>query len=841
MALALRLACFVALSAISVVAALVVSVVLLYTPTLPDFASIEDYQPKLGTRIYSADNQLIGEFAAERRVPVDKDRIPPLLFRAFMSAEDKRFLHHDGIDYIGMLQAVFDKLRKPHEKLRGASTISQQVAKSLLASHESYETATERSLSRKLREALLAKHLEKVLSKNDILYMYGTQTFFGHKAYGVGAAAEHYFRKHVWELSLAEMATLAGLPQRPSDYSPVNRPKAAWNRRRYVLRRMHEDGYIDAEKMAQASEEPVVVYPREELYSQVAPYYTEQVRRELIDRYGERAILEDGLRVFTALNLEAQHLAQRAMDRGLHELDKRQGWRGPLGNLPTAALRQSFAARYRAQLGLRGETPVPLAEQTPYLAVVTGFWPKGEAAYVDVAGTAGIVPLAAMRWARAPNPVERVEAHYITDVRQALHEGDVVFVNYVTAEALRTQAHAQRVADTIPDGQTLFGLEQEPVVQSSIVSVDAESGYIQVQLGGYDFDESSFNRAVQACREPGSSFKPVVYSAAIDKYDYTPSTQIDDKPLIFDDPTNAVRWKPNNAGAQFRGRLPMRTCLKDSINTPAIRIAEAVGIDDVLKNARNLGIKTQLKRELGTALGSSCTTLLELMNVYETLNRQGVRKDLLFIRRVVDRYGNVIEDNSSPFDPMLDLTARIERAVAQINAPERRVLDAPTAFVMTRLMVNAVEAGTAVGASRIGQTLAGKTGTTNDSYDAWFMGYSPTTVTGVWVGHDRKERPLGISEQGGRTALPIWVDFMDSFFTDYARPTPKRIYQGEFVPPEGVTRVEIDVETGLLARPGGGRKAFEYYRTGTEPTEVAPDKSVFNPDEMDLFRADAPL
>ena len=819
-------------------ASLIVGLVLYYAPSLPDFESLADYQPKVGSRIYSADQQLVAEFALERRVVVAKERIPRQLFHAFMSAEDKRFMSHGGIDYVGMAQAVFDKIRKPREKLRGASTISQQVAKSLLASHESYEAATERSLSRKIREALLAKHLERVLSKEDILFVYATQTFFGHKAYGVGAAAEHYFRKHVWELSLAEMATLAGLPQRPSDYSPVNRPEAAWARRRYVLRRMLLDGYIGQKQYASAVEERIVVYPREELYALMAPYYTEQVRRELIDRYGERAILEDGLRVYTALNLEAQSLAQRAMDRGLHDLDKRQGFRGPLARLPRPSSRRHFVQSYRQAMGLTGETPMPLLPGTVYVALITGFSPRGDAAWVDVAGASGAIPLAAMRWARPPAPLERIDLHYLRDCRSALQVGDVVLVSATSAEALEADVHAAKASEPYLPTGPLFALEQEPMAQSAMMSVDPATGYINVQLGGYDFDESSYNRAIQSCREPGSSFKPVVYSAAIDKYDYTASTILDDKPLIFDDPTNAVRWKPSNAGEQFRGRLPLRTCLKDSINLPAIRIADAVGIDDVLKNARNLGIKTTLKRELGTALGSSCTTLVEMMNVYVALNQQGVRRELVFVRRVVDRYGNVLEDNSTPTDPTLDARTRIDRAIATAVQPVHQALDAQTAFLMTSLMHNAVESGTAIGASRIGQRLAGKTGTTNDSYDAWFMGYSPTLVTGVWVGHDRKERPLGVAEGGGRTALPIWVDFMDAAFQDYSKVPAKRVFQGEFVPPEGIVRAQIDPATGLRARPEATRVVWEYYRAGTEPTDYAPDKAVIDASETDLYRAD---
>lgn len=814
---------------------------LYYAPTVPQFDSIADYQPKVGTRIYAADNQLIGEFAIERRVLVPAEKIPPLLYRAFMSAEDKRFYQHGGIDVIGIAQAIMDKILHPTEKLRGASTITQQVAKSLLATHESYETATERSLSRKVREAILARHLEKTLTKDQILYMYVTQTFLGHKAYGVGAAAEHYFRKNVWELTVAEMATLAGLPQRPSDYSPATRPEAAMARRRYVLRRMLKDGYITDAQYKAGYYEQITVYPREELYIQIAPHYTEQVRRELIDRYGERALLEDGLEVYTALNIEYQAYATRAIDIGLHELDKRQGYRGPLTQLETPAKRALFVSRYRASLGLAPTAELQVKPDVTYLALVTGVNEDGTAVSLDVGGRAGILPLAGMRWARVPNPLERLDAHYVTDAHAVLKVGDVVMARPTTAGRLARDVHGMGASGSIPETGELYALEQDPIAEAAIVAVDPRSGYVQTQIGGYDFEASTYNRAVQACREPGSAFKPIVYSAAIDKLDYTASTMIDDKPIVFDDPESAMRWKPNNAGEEFRGRLPMRTCLRDSINTPAIRIAEAVGIEDIIKNARRLGITSKLKRELGTALGSSCTTLMELINVYVAINQYGARRDVRFIRRVVDRYGNVLEDNTVPWDPTLDLGSRLDRAYRHLVTPVQQVLDPQTAFLMVSLLKNVVESGTGIGASRIGQVVAGKTGTTNDSYDAWFMGFTRNLVTGVWVGHDKKERPLGINEQGGRTALPLWVDFVDAALMDRSVSPWKRIVHGEFPPPPGVVQVAIDSDTGLLARPHSGRAVLEYYRLGSEPTDFTPDKALLNPNEMDVFKADTPL
>ena len=812
-----------------------------YVPTVPQFESIMDYQPKLGTRLYSLDNQLIAEFSSERRVPVPYEKIPPLLIQAFVSAEDKRFFEHQGLDFWGIFKAVVDKGIHPDSKLRGASTITQQVAKSLLATEESYESATARKLGRKIREAILAYRLEQVLSKQEIVYIYVTQIFLGHQAYGVQAAAEHYFDKNVWELNLAEMATLAGLPQRPSDYSPNLNPESALARRRYVLSRMQEDGYITTAQQKEANVATLVLRQREEPYLKIAPYFAEQVRRELIEMYGERSILEDGLQVYTTLNIEYQAYARAALANGLHALDERQGYRGPLAQLKKSSLQQLFVERYREQLGLRDPAKIVLKKDATYLGIVKSFAADGKQATLDIAGEEFFLPLAGMIWARKPNPVERVDMHYLEGVHEALTVGDVIAVKLTTKEELQNDAHAWRAMNSLPDSGVFVKLVQEPLAQGALMTVDPRSGYVLAQVGGYNFDDSSFNRAVQACREPGSAFKPVVYSAAIDKFDYTASTLIDDKPLIFDDPENALRWKPNNAEESFRGQLPLRTCLKDSINTPAIRIAEAVGIEDILKNAERLGIASTLKRELGTALGSSCTTLIDLMRMYVTLNRYGSRQDLHFIRRVVDRFGNVLLEKSAPWDPLASLGARIDRAYEEFVTPTKQALDPQTGFVMVSLLKNVITSGTGMRVAKLGVPIAGKTGTTDDSYDAWFMGFTRDLVTGVWVGHDKKERPLGVDEQGGRTAAPIWLDYMTQVLLDYTGETPKKIVSGEFVPPVGIVRVFIDPETGLLGKPKSPRGVWEYYRAGTQPTSYEPDKSMINPDHLDVFGADSQL
>ncbi|MBN1960159.1 MAG: PBP1A family penicillin-binding protein [Deltaproteobacteria bacterium] len=837
----LRLVALIAVVGVFLGSASILAIYLKYAPTLPSFDSIDDYQPIVGTRIYSADNQLIGEFALERRVPVSMNRIPVLLAKAFVAAEDQRFYYHGGLDYIGITQAIIDKIIHPASKLRGASTITQQVAKSLLATHESYESATARSFTRKIREAIFARRLEGVLSKDQILYLYMTQIFLGHKAYGVQAAAEHYFRKNVWDLNLAEMATIAGLGQRPSDYSPVSNKEAARERRGYVLRRMAEEGFISDAKAKAASQVDLKVYPREELYLKVAPYFTEQVRRELVERYGEKAILEQGLNVYTAVNIEYNYYGQQAIFRGLRALDKRQGYRGSLARLKTEALREKFIRKYRDYLGLSKNETLIFNAQKNYVALVRDISNNGFIATVDVAGNIGSLPLATMRWARKPNPIIRWDTHQVMNINDVLKVGDLIVVHKVSRNNVLQYDMTPAMLAALPAAGNFFALEQEPIAQASLMAVDPRTGYVSTQIGGYNFEKSTFNRAVQACREPGSSFKPIVYSAAIDKLDYTASTIIEDKPIIFDDPDNAVRWKPGNAGQEFLGEITLRTALKDSINLPAIRVAEAVGIEDIIKNARRLGITTPLKRELGTAIGSSCTTLYDLINVYTTLSQYGRRRDVIFIRRVVDRYGNILEDQSAPTDSTLDLVSRLDRSYTELVAPKRQALDPQTDFLTVSLLKNVISEGTGIGASKLGQPLAGKTGTTNESYDAWFFAFSRNFVSGVWVGHDKKERPLGVNEQGGKTALPILVDFAGKVFKDYTVKQPTKIEQPDFSPPSGVVQATIDAETGLLARPNTIRRVRAWYRQGSEPTEQAPDKTKFNPDQDDPYRIDTPL
>ncbi|MBJ80991.1 MAG: penicillin-binding protein, partial [Myxococcales bacterium] len=399
LAKALRIGLFVLLTGVLGGGGVAIGGFYYFQSSVPEFHSMADYKPKIGSRLYAADNQLIGEFSEERRLLLPFSETPDRVWQAFVAAEDKRFFSHKGLDYFGIFNAILQKLMNPSSKLRGASTITQQAAKSLLVSHESYASATARTLTRKIREAILARRLEKNLEKEEILYLYLNQIFLGHKAYGVRAAAEHYFKKDIDELTLAEAATLAGLPQRPSDYSPFSRPDAALSRRRYVLRRMLEDEYITPDEAHEAMNQDIKVYPRREHYLKIAPYYTEEVRQQAVEIVGEKALLEDGLHIYAAVNLDYQYYAQAALHNGLHALDRRQGFRGAHHVLKSPAERKLFIEEYRKSLKLGGDEELELDGAKEYLAMVSGFEGKGDVAVLNVAGLEGYLPLAGMRWA----------------------------------------------------------------------------------------------------------------------------------------------------------------------------------------------------------------------------------------------------------------------------------------------------------------------------------------------------------------------------------------------------------------------------------------------------------
>ncbi|WP_242333944.1 MULTISPECIES: penicillin-binding protein 1A [Anaeromyxobacter] len=803
----LRWAIFLAIVAVNAGVVAGIAGYLYFSRSLPELPRIADYRPPIITELTSGDGQIAGEFFVERRKVVPYARIPRQLVQAFISSEDQDFFEHGGIDWKGTLRAAVNTyvLRR---RIQGGSTITQQTAKSLLISAEGFESGTKRSLARKIREFILAKRLERAFTKEEILWLYLNGVYLGHHSYGVQTAAENYYRKNVEELTLEEAALIAGLPQAPSRYSPFSHPEAAKERRRYVLRRMAEEGFITQEERRRGSEAEVKVFGVDDVFRETAPFYVEQGRRYVVDRYGNDRLLHDGLRVELAMDLEKQRAAQAAMLSGLMEVDHRQGYNGPVANVaPGSDERRELASR------LARAWPKGSLEPGDYCVGIVARV-GADAAEVEIGENRGLLPVSGMRWARRPNPEVSYPDALISRPSVAVKAGDVVLLRRVTREQLQRREKELAVgkASAVPEAELLFSLEQEPKLQGALVSVDPWTGYVVAMVGGYDFDASEFNRAFQSCRQPGSAFKPLVYSAAIEKLDYTPATILTDAPIVFRDDENS--WKPQNYGQDFKGDVTLRTALVNSMNIPAVKTAEALtakaGALALAQWAKALGLTTPVKLELGSALGSSCVNLWELTNVYALFARYGEKRPAALVKRVLDRDGNVLEDRADWRDPWVGLDERLAAGFAEVTRPRERVMDERTAYILVRLLREVATVGTGARAAALGKPAAGKTGTTNDSFDTWFMGFTHDLATGVWLGYDVNVTPLGRYETGGHAALPIWLSYMRTALE--GRPQP------EFAAPPGIVEVRIDPETGKPS--GDGRGVLEPFKQGTEPTAV---------------------
>ena len=798
----------------------------MYAKGLPEFDNVSQYRPKLASKVFSVDGRLIGEFYEERRIVVPYEQIPKRLVQAFIAAEDKKFFDHHGIDYVGMANAVFQRVTGKTKKLRGASTITQQLAKSLLVSSEGFTAATERSIKRKIREAILASRLEDSLNKEEIMWLYLNQVYLGHGAYGVQAAAENYYKKNVDELNLAELSVLAGLPQAPSKFSPIVRPTAARARQEYVLKRMAEDGYITEAERTEALALSVekTVHPRDDRFLETAPYFTEHVRRYLVETYGLKALLTGGLTVWTTLDLERQNHAENALINGVRRTDKRQGWLGPVidGALLTDDKKKADVLKVIDEKFIPAKGTGDLVEGDTVLVLVDKIDTTNQWAIVKAGtGHTGKLPLAGMRWARKPNSNQNWESHKTNNIKDVIKVGDVVmaapyfsrkaFINAAMspAEAVQKLPSDADVSATEP----LFTLDQMPRVQSALIAMNPATGYVESMIGGYSFEESEFNRAFQSCRQPGSAFKPIVYSAAIVREDFSPGTMILDTPITLRDDAIGKSWKPQNFESGFKGEVTCREAITNSMNMPALHTMQRVGTKNVVEWAHHLGIKTELKEELGTALGSSCVTPWELTSVYTTFARMGLRPEPVFIKRVVDRDGKVREQHASPNDPWQTHPQKLSALYRFLEEKPKRLIRADQAYLAHWLLTQVATRGTAARAASMGRPVAGKTGTTNDAFDTWFAGYTPSLVTTVWVGYDTYEYPLSTGEQGGRTSLPIWLEFMSNSL--------KGKLERDWAQPEGICYARVDEKSGNRISEDAPNSSIMPFLCGHEPERAA--------------------
>lgn len=793
-----------AVAAIAVILLLVFIGYFIYISiSLPKVDRLADYKPPIVSQVFGDDGSLVGEFYLERRKVIEVNKIPRRLIQAFVAAEDSNFYQHKGLDYLGILRAMFKNVIHLRKK-EGASTITQQVAKSMLLTPE-------KKFSRKLKEAILATRMEKKLSKDEILYIYLNQIYMGAGSYGVQLAAETYFSKNVEQLNLAEMAMLAGLPKAPNSYSPLKHMDKAKERQGYVLERMVKEGYITQAEADHAKTTPIVIRSLKKVNNEQSAYFLEQIRIQLEEKYGEELLYKDGLNIYTTMNAEMQKAAFDAVFNGLKALDKRQGFRGPL-----KFLTESEVDGYCKKIE-DGIDYAALRQGSTYHGVVTAVDATKGDATVRVGDRFGTLPKKNMTWAgklTLQNSYGR-----LPEKVKGLSLGSLVEVQIITSDVEKKGA--------------VFALDQTPEAQAALYAMDPRTGGVKAMVGGYDFKKSQFNRATQAKRNPGSAFKPIIYGAALEK-GMTAASIIDDSPVEYDSGM-AKPWKPKNYDNIYRGNVTMREALTNSINIVSVKILESIGVGPAVEFAKKLGITSTIEPNLALALGASSVTPQELTAAYGVYASGGYRVTPYFITRVADRDGKILEEIPTPsLQPFTNATTAVKitltgsseetgqaPAAAVMPAlpvtpvsvsalpPPVQVVSPEVSYIITNLMQSVVNSGTGQRAKAVGRPVAGKTGTTNDMKDAWFVGFIPQLVTGVWVGFDQ-ERSLGAGGSGGQAAAPIWTEFMQRAVAG--------IPVQNFTPPANVTFANINPRTGRLAREGSEGSLQECFITGTEPT-----------------------
>jgi len=839
-------------SAFVIAGAMVVTfVILVYLNRgLPSLETLKEYQPKETSLVLSEHEEVIGEFFEEKRF-VEKE-IPLRIKQAFIAAEDAQFYYHKGIDFLGVLRAAYVNVVAGRIR-QGASTLTQQVARAFLLSPE-------RTFERKIREIILSWQIENYLTKEEILSLYLNHIFLGAGSYGVAAAAEVYFGKRLEDVSVAEAAILGGLPQAPSRYSPQKNPMRVKRRQLYVLNQMLEQNFISKQEFEEAANADVFVEPAKNVNKTIAPYFVEYVRQRLMEKYGTQKVLQEGLRVFTTIDLEMHKAAENAIRKGLSDLEKRQGFRGPLR---TTSRDEYFKDRElrEEEEGAGRDTPLEVSAtevqgrgrilMRPARAVDTGDVLEGVVVRVaDDKGEGLIeyepnfmarVKIDDLKWAHRRTQTEEDEEEIIPEIKKVsdvLTNGDVVLFS---VQALSKESDAPLEAQ----------LEQHTEVEGALLSIDPHNGHVKALVGGYDFNRSQFNRALQAKRQPGSSFKPLVYATAFD-FGFTPASIIQDTPITFENSADMDKWRPSNYDKKFLGDVTLRSCVIDSRNIPTIRLLNEVGIDAVIKNARRMGIQSNLDRDFTLALGSSGVTLNEILQPYIVFSTGGYREESVFIKKVLDRHGNVLEENqkedfeASVPNSIRDGLSEVKKQIASVvfsnqddsagsasvsflqegqspKKKERAIVSTPlrpgqalsteSSFLMTNLLKENILYGTGRRARELKRPAAGKTGTTDDNRDAWFIGYTPDLVAGVWVGYDDL-RVLGKGETGSRAAVPIWLDFMSRATEPYPI--------NDFPIPETIEFARINPKTGALAKPTDKTALFEAFIKGTAPTESTP-------------------
>ena len=757
-----------------------------YGKELPEHRQLADYEPPVMTRVHAGDGRLMAEYAVEKRVFVPIEAMPRQIIDAFLAAEDKNFYAHFGVDLTGVIRAVLINIKNIGQQRRkvGASTITQQVAKNFLLTNEV-------SWTRKIKEAMLALRIEKALSKDRILELYLNEIYLGFGSYGVAAAALNYFNKSLNELNIEETAYLAALPKAPNNYHPYKKTKAAITRRNWVIERMRLDGVISTNEAEEAKAKPLDVYSRAETEFVSVPYFSEEVRRQLAERYGENNLYKGGLSVRTTIDPKLQAMADKALRNGLIAYDRRHGWRGAFATFPETTRLDLPGDWKRAIQSI--ERPKGLFDWQ--LAVVLGT--DADNAHVGVEdGTRGKIPMRELTWARAWVKGQK-RGPKVKRPSVVLKRGEIVSVERIDKDG---------EGNLYPAG--FYGLRQIPEINGGLVAMDPHTGRILAMSGGYSREVSEFNRATQARRQPGSAFKPFVYLAAIEK-GYTPSTLILDAPFVIDQGPGLPKWRPANYTKKFYGPSTMRLGIEKSRNLMTVRLAQTIGMDAVAESAERMGVVKQLSETLAMSLGAGETTLMNITRGYAMLVNGGKEIHPTFIDRIQDRHGRTVFRHDARNCDNCRAGFWTNQLPPRLPDTRRQLTDAGSAYQVVGMLEGVVQRGTGRRIRAVGKPLAGKTGTTNLERDTWFVGFAPDLAVGVFAGYDTPI-PLGRRETGSSVAAPIFRDFMAAALE--GKPAiPFRI-------PPNVRMVRINSRTGKLARSGDKNVILEAFKPGTEPT-----------------------
>ncbi len=768
-----------------------------FSKDLPDYSQLRDYEPPVMTRVHAVNGSLLAEYARERRLYLPIQAIPKRVINAFIDAEDKNFYEHGGLDFAGIARAgmLLAQNMGSNRRPQGASTITQQVAKNFLLTNEV-------SFERKIKEALLALKIERTYSKDRILELYLNEIYLGFSAYGVAAASLLYFDKSVHELSVAEAAYLAALPKAPSQLHPFRQRERAVERRNYVIDRMVENGHITAAEGEAAKKEPLNVTPRPTgAHIFAGEYFAEEVRRDILEKYGEKRLYEGGLSVRTTLDPKLQTIARKVMADGLVRFDEALGFRGPVTKIDISA---DWGARLADIRALSDVVPWRLAVvlETSDQSARIGFQPAREpGGAVSRERQIGIVPLEGAKWAKAAGGPERGKA--VTRVSQLLRPGDVVYVEPLGQEANQ------------------FRLRQIPEISGAMVVMDPVTGRVLALVGGFSFDQSQFDRATQAMRQPGSSFKPLVYAAALDN-GYTPSTIVVDAPIEIDQGPGIGIWRPENySTGKYYGPQTVRFGIEQSRNVMTVRLAQDVGMPLIAEYAKRFGVYDGLPPYLSYALGAGETTVLRMVTAYSMIANGGRRITPTLIDRIQDRYGKTVYKHDQRECRGCDADKWQNQPEPALIDRREQVLDPMTAYQITSIMEGVVQRGTGTAVREVGKPVAGKTGTTNDEKDVWFIGFTPEIAVGVYLGYD-KPRHIGYKATGGQLAAPIVRDFLKIALADKPA-VPFRV-------PPGIKLIRIDATSGTRAGPGAQRAILEAFKPGTAPADSTAMYGTLGPD-----------